>query len=342
MVLLLALAGCSNIGYYVQSINGQFDLVNRARPIDEVLADEQVPEATKEKLRQAVRIRRFASEQLALPDNPSYTEYADLERPYAVWNVFAAPELSLAPRQWCFPIVGCVYYRGYFSESGAQELAMDLAAQGEDVYVGGVPAYSTLGWFDDPLLNTVMHYPEVELAGLIFHELAHQVAYAKGDTTFNESFATAVELEGVRRWLAAGGSAEGADAYREHKRRNREVVALILRYRGLLEEVYKAERADAWKRRRKAEIIAGLKADYQDLVVGWPGYRGYRNWFSKSINNAQLASVAAYFELVGAFEGLLARNNGDLPSFYREVKELAAMDRDSRRRALSVPVTAGP
>ena len=340
-MLLLALAGCSNIGYYVQSINGQFDLVQRARPIEEVLADGEVPEATKEKLRQAVRIRRFASDQLALPDNASYTEYADLERPYAVWNVFAAPEFSLVPRQWCFPVVGCVYYRGYFSESGAQDLAMELAAQGEDVYVGGVPAYSTLGWFDDPLLNTVMHYPEVELAGLIFHELAHQVAYAKGDTTFNESFATAVELEGVRRWLAARGSSDHADAYREHKRRNREVVALILRYRGMLEEIYAAERDNAWKRRHKAETIAGLKAEYRELVARWPGYRGYRKWFSRSINNAQLASVAAYFELVTAFEELLVRNNGDLPKFYREVKELAAMDRDSRQRALRVATTAG-
>ena len=340
--LLLAgvLAGCSNIGYYVQSINGQFDLVQRARRIETVLADKGLPESLKEKLRQAVRIRRFASEELSLPDNPSYTEYADLERPFAVWNVFAAPELSLTPRQWCFPVVGCVYYRGYFSEADAENFASELAAQGDDVYVGGVPAYSTLGWFDDPLLNTVMHYPEEELAGLIFHELAHQVAYARDDTTFNESFATTVELEGVKRWLAAGGSADRAESYRQRKQRNQAVVALILRYRGVLETVYAADQSDQWKRRRKEEIITTMKNENRALVSGWPGYRGYRNWFAQPINNAQLASVAAYVELVTAFENLLARKNGDLASFYQAVKELASMDLESRRRALGAPGVA--
>jgi predicted aminopeptidase len=340
VLLAGVLAGCANVGYYVQSINGQFDLVQRARPIETVLADEGLPESLKEKLRQAVRIRRFASEALSLPDNPSYTEYAELERPFAVWNVFAAPELSLTPRQWCFPIVGCVFYRGYFSEADAQDFAVEQAAQGDDVYVGGVPAYSTLGWFDDPLLNTVMHYPEEELAGLVFHELAHQVAYAKGDTTFNESFATAVELEGVKRWLAAGGSPERAVSYRQRKRRNQAVVALILRYRGVLETVYAADQSDQWKRWRKEETIIAMKNEYRGLVSGWPGYRGYRSWFAQPINNAQLASVAAYFELVTAFENLLARKNGDLASFYQAVKELASMDRDSRRRALRAPAIA--
>ncbi len=210
------LAGCGEIEFYWQGIAGQTEIIARARPIDEVIAATPDP-VLKARLARAQAIRAFASRELALPDNRSYTNYADLGRPYAVWNVFAAPELSLSPRQWCFPIAGCVSYRGYFAEGDARAEAARIAAAGDDVHVGGVPAYSTLGYFDDPVLSTFVRYREVELARLIFHELAHQVVYVKDDTSFNESFATAVEEEGIARWLAA----EVATGTRPKRRRSK-------------------------------------------------------------------------------------------------------------------------
>src|SRR5450755_3667915 len=202
LLLLPLLAGCTAAGYYWQGIRGQLDLLERARPIPAVLAATEDP-GLKRKLERVLAIRDYASRELALPDNPSYRSYTDLGRRFVLWNVFATPDLSLEPRQWCFPVAGCVNYRGYFEEAAARDEASQLGATGDDVYVGGVPAYSTLGYFNDPMLSTVIRYPDTEVARLIFHELAHQVAYAKDDTVFNESFAVSVEEEGVGRWLAA-------------------------------------------------------------------------------------------------------------------------------------------
>jgi len=329
------LAGCSTVGYYYQSARGQLDLMCRARDIDAVIADDGVEPAFRAKLERVQNMRRFASEQLGLPDNDSYREYADLDREYAIWNVFAAPLLSVEPHRWCFPIVGCVVYRGYFDEADARRYAATLTEQDLDTYVAGVPVYSTIGWFDDPVVSTIMHYRDPELAGLIFHELAHQVAYAKGDSVFNESFATTVEIEGVERWLKHQGRSEDIEAYRIHRRRNARVVETILEYRRRLQDAYQSDNDRAWKLERKAEIIAALRERYRALTADWDGYQGYGRWFQEELNNAHFVVIAAYHDKVSAFQALLARHAGDLPAFYEAVADLARRPAQERNELLN-------
>ncbi len=336
-VALLLVGGCANVGYYWQSVSGQLDVWRRERPVEEVLADPAVAQALKDRLARVVEIRNFASRELDLPDNRSYRRYADLERPFVVWNVFAAPEFSVEPLEWCFLFAGCVKYRGYFSREEAERFAAELARQGQDVYVGGVPAYSTLGWFADPVLNTFIHYPDAGLAGLIFHELSHQVAYAKGDTAFNESFAVAVEREGVRRWMERAGDAGQRDAFERNQRARVDFARLMLKYRDRLDALYRTRIAPAAMRERKREIIAGLEAEYRTLRAEWGGFAGYDRWFARKPNNAQFASVGLYTEFVPAFEALLAREGRDLPRFYAAVQALAALpkaEREARLRTL--------
>jgi predicted aminopeptidase len=331
----LAASGCTTVEYYSQAVRGQFEVMQRSRPIDEVLADPAAPAALKTRLARAQEIRDFAVRELGLPDNGSYRGYADLGRPFVVWNVFAAPELSLEPVKSCFPVAGCVTYRGYYAQADAAAQAAALAAQGLDTHVGGVPAYSTLGWFDDPVLNTFVRYPDAELARLVFHELAHQVLYVKDDTTFNESFATAVELAGVERWLAAhAGPAERA-AHEAQQQRRREFLALLLGYRERLERAYAREASAAAKREAKAALLAALREDYESMKQkSWGGYAGYDGFFAGGVNNAHFASVAAYAALVPAFQALLAQEQGDLPRFYAAAKRLAKLPRDERLAAL--------
>jgi len=249
------------VGYYVQAIGGQMELMRKARPIPEVIADAATSAELKHKLERVVQIRNFASQSLGLPDNDSYRRYADLQRPFVVWNVFAAPELSVEPKEWCFPFAGCVGYKGYFAEVDAQRFAAELRTQRYDVYTGGVPAYSTLGWFKDPVLNTFIRYPEAEIARLIFHELAHQVAYAKGDTTFNESFAVAVEEEGVRRWLAAHGNAEQKSAFDQAQVYRRAFLDIVAQYRTRLAQLYAEPLNPEAMRAQKAQAFAKMRAD---------------------------------------------------------------------------------
>jgi predicted aminopeptidase len=335
-VLLLATvaAGCTTVEYYSQAALGHLDLMHRARPIDAVIDDPASPEALKRRLERVRGIRAFAVQELGLPDNGAYRDYADLGRPYVVWNVFAAPALSVEPVQSCFPIAGCVSYRGYYGHADAQAHAAALAAKGLDTYVGGVPAYSTLGWFDDPVLSTFIHYPDPELARLLFHELAHQVVYVKDDTAFNESFATAVELAGVDRWLAAYGTPDQRVAFERYQARRQEFLALLLRYRERLREAYALGAPDAEKLATKGRLLGDMRADYESLKAGWGGYAGYDRFFADGVNNALLASVATYTGLVPAFQALLAQEGGDLPRFYAEVKRLAQLPRESRLAAL--------
>lgn len=334
VLAIYPLSGCSTLGYYYQSAAGQLDLMSRAREFDRVLADDDTDPLVRRKLEQVATMRIFASEALHLPDNDSYKTYADLEREYVVWNVFAAPPLSTQPHQWCFPIVGCVVYRGYFDEHEAQRYAATLEKQGLETYVAGVPAYSTLGWFDDPVLNTVLDYQEAELAGLIFHELAHQVVYVKNDSVFNESFATTVEMEGVERWLRHQERPTAIRAYRLKQQRDARVVKTILAHRRRLEEVYAADRGRPWKLARKAEIIASLEARYNRMVRDWEGYRGYGRWFREDLNNAHFAVIAAYHDRVPAFQVLLARRDGDLPAFYEAVRALGRQSAARRSQIL--------
>jgi len=282
-----------------------------------------------------LRIRRFASRELGLPDNGSYKSYADLGRQYALWNVFAAPEFSLEPVNSCFVFVGCVSYRGYFSEADAQAEGAARRAQGYDVYVGGVPAYSTLGWFDDPVLNTFIQYPEAGLARLMFHELAHQVLYVKNDTRFNESFAATVEQAGVERWLAQNGSDRDRAVYGRLQRMRREFVALVVKYRAIVEQYYRQDLPVEEKRLGKARRFAEMEEEYRQLKASWGGFAGYDRWFAGKPNNATLASVALYTELVPAFQALLRRVGGDLPRFYAAAKGLAKLPKEERDARLS-------
>lgn len=333
--------GCSNLGYYAQSIGGHLDLLAKARPFDAVSADAATPEALRERLALATRIRDFAVSELGLPDNRSYRRYADLGRPAAVWNVVAAPELSLILETWCFPVVGCVGYRGYYDRAAADAEAATLRGRGLEVTVYGVPAYSTLGKLDwlggDPLLNTFISWPEGELARLVFHELSHQVAYAEGDTTFNESYATTVERLGVQRWLAERGGADARRQYTELDARREDFRALTGRYRDRLQTLYASTAPADEKRRTKAALMAELRDDYARMKAErWGGFAGYDGWFERA-NNASLGVLAAYNELVPQFERLFERQGRDFRRFHAEVKRLAALPREQRQATLRAP-----
>jgi predicted aminopeptidase len=340
LALALFGAGCSTVDYYAQSIQGHLAVMEAARPISEVIADPQAPPPLKQRLERAQQIRRYASAQLALPDNRSYTEYADLKRPYVVWNVFATPELSMQLKQWCYPIVGCAGYRGYFERDAADQAASGLRAGGYEVHISGVPAYSTLGWLPDPLLNTFIGGTEGQLAGLVFHELAHQVVFVGGDTTFNESFATTVEREGVRRWLESNGNEASRQAYAEFAQRRAQFVQMLLKYRRLLQQNFAGDATEAMKRERKQQLFAELKQEYAQLKASWGGFSGYDRFFAQDLTNAHLAAVGAYNDLVPAFDALLAQSGGDFPSFYVEVKRIAALPKRERDGALQRLQTA--
>ncbi len=335
-------SGCSTIGYYAQSATGHLTLVEAARPVSQWLADAETPPKLKARLELSQRIRDFAVSDLGEPDNASYRRYADLKRGAAVWNVVAAPELSLALKTWCFAVVGCVGYRGYYERAGAEDFAAGLKGEGLEVSVYPVPAYSTLGklptagWLADPLLNTFIDYPEGELARLIFHELAHQVAFAPGDTLFNESFASTVEKIGAERWLATHADAEARAEYERGNARRADFVALTARYRNELAALYKSSAADAAKREAKAVLLLRMRADYAAMKAAkWDGYAGYDGWFVRA-NNASFGVLASYTSLVPAFQRLFEREGRDFPRFYAEVRRLAALPPAERRAALAI------
>jgi len=329
-----ALAGCSAADYYGQAIGGHLSLLGRTRAIEEVLADPASAPELKQHLERVVAIREFATRALGLPDNDSYRRYADLERPYAVWNVFAAPALSLKSKEWCFVFAGCVPYRGYFARDDAERAAEQLRAEGYDVYVAGIAAYSTLGWFADPLLNTMLGRPEPELAGLLFHELAHQKIYVANDSAFNESFATAVEREGVRRWLATHHAEREYAAYLERNRRQELFMALVLDYRARLDTLYRSTENDDAKRTGKHALLDEMKQEYGRLKQRWGGYNGYDRWIQQ-INNARFVSVGVYLDYLPAFEALLAQKHGDFDAFYDAVAKLAELPATERHAALA-------
>ena len=339
-VTVCATSGCSTIGYYAQSTVGHLNLVEAAKPVPQWLADPQTSPRLKARLELSQRIRDYAVSDLHEPDNQSYRRYADLHRSAAIWNVVAAPELSLDLKTWCFAVVGCVGYRGYYDRADAQALAAQLRESGLDVEVYPVPAYSTLGrlpqtgWLADPLLNTFIDYPEGELARLVFHELAHQVAFAPGDTLFNESFASSVEKIGAERWLRERASAEARSEYAEGEARRADFRALTDRYHGEFESLYKSSIGDAAKRERKAALLAQLRADYATMkATRWNGYAGYDGWFERA-NNAAFGVLASYTALVPAFEKLFEREGEDFPRFYAEVKRIAALPPAERLAAL--------
>lgn len=330
----LALAGCESLGYYYQAIEGQLDLLSRRQPIADILANPDTPDALREKLALVLEVRQFAAATLKLPVDQHYSRYADLERPYAVWNVFAAPEFSVEPHTWCYPIAGCVAYKGFFSQERAENHARTLQRQGLDTYVGGVAAYSTLGWFEDPVLNTFVHRPAPSLAALLIHELAHQQLYVEGDSAFNESFATSVEILGLNLWLEQQGLEDQRAVMAAHRERREAFVSLILTHRAKLDALYRSDASDTEKRSRKAELTAQLRQDYRSMKAGWGDYDGYDRWFDGPLNNAQLATVATYHQWVDSFMALFAANDGDWSRFYAACQQLAEENKPFRRETL--------
>ncbi len=342
--VLIALPGCQSIGYYGQAIKGQCGIYFGQRSIEAMLADPNTSANLKEKLGLVLQLREFAERELKLKANGHYLNYADLNRRFVVWNVNAAPEFSLEPKKWWYPVVGSLKYRGYFSEKRARKYGGALEKDGYDVFVGGVEAYSTLGWFRDPVLNTFIHNTPADLAEIIFHELAHQRVFAKGDTDFNEAFATAFAEEAVRRWLQTIGNTNALQQYLVSQQRTEQFVAMIDQARAQLKALYgDAEEGkggatavpDNQKRQEKKRIIADLKNRYAALKSEWGGYAGYDAWFARPINNAQLNTIATYYDLVPEFRRLIRVGGGDLEKFFDSCERLAKIkDKEERHATL--------
>jgi predicted aminopeptidase len=329
----LALQGCGTL-YVAQAAKGQLQILTARRPITRVLDDPKAAAELKQRLTEVRAAREFASRELALPNNKSYTSYADLKREYVVWSVVATPEFSVEPHEWCFPIVGCVAYRGYFKEASATKFAGELRAKGFDTIVGGVPAYSTLGKFNDPILNTMMSYGDDELASIMFHELSHQVVYIPDDSSFNEAFAVTVEQEGLTRWLKFRGRETDLTRYRKRRERQTESLGIVRRYRAELVELYRTRLDLPAMRARKAEVFARLVTELKALDARYGVKSGLVDDLEGQPNNARLASLATYHECVPGFERMLADQKHDLPAFYAAARALAKLSRDERRQRL--------
>jgi predicted aminopeptidase len=323
------LSGC----YVLQAASGQAKVLARSEPVAEVVADPRTPAAVRARLELAQQAREFAVRELDLPDGPSFRSYADLERPYAVWNVVATPEFAVEPRRWCFPVAGCVAYRGYFSESQAVADARRLARRGDDTTVGGVATYSTLGRLRDPVFNTMLGWTDTRLVGTIFHELAHQRLYAPGDSAFSEAFASVVEQDGVQRWLEAHGDREGLDRYRTAVAREADFAQLLRTARERLQDLYGSDAPAGVLRIEKQREFGRLKFEYAQQRLRWGGYAGYDAWFARPLNNAHLAAVATYHDCVPGLQRELAVS-GSLAAFHERAAALAQLPAEQRRAAV--------
>ncbi len=344
LAFLLTVAACHGLTgcgttYVAQAAKGQFQILTARRPIDRVLADPKSSPELKQRLESVREARQFAARELGLPNNKSYTSYADLKREYVVWSVVATPEFSVEPHEWCFPIVGCVAYRGYFKEARAGKFAAELRARGFDSMVGGVPAYSTLGKFNDPILSTMLGYGDDELASILFHELSHQVVYIPDDSAFNEAFAVTVEREGLARWLKYRGREADLDKYLKRRERQAEGMRIVARHRRELAALYSSAMAPEEMRARKGEVFARLVTELKALDAR----NGTQSQLAAELdgkpNNARLASLATYYDCVPGFERLLADQQRDLPAFYAATRALAKLPREQRRERLCVSGT---
>ncbi|MBT6278196.1 MAG: aminopeptidase [Chromatiales bacterium] len=316
--------------YYAQAVGGHVEVMLARRSVADLINDASISATFRARLRNVQLLRAFAVSELALPDNASYSTYADVGRRFVVWNVVATPALSLTPRQWCFPVVGCLSYRGYYQEKDARALAKLRRDAGDDVNVGGVRAYSTLGWFDDPILNTMLGPADPYLAGVMFHELAHQKLYIEDDSRFNEAFATAVEREGVRRWLRSTGNDESLSAYATRKAYQTKFLVLVQDYQQQLKALFSSELDDAQKLEKKHEMYGRMRKDFARISNRWPTPRPYQRFFDDGLNNARVSAVATYFDWVPAFERLLLTAKGDMALFYAKADEISRMDKAQR------------
>jgi len=347
--IVLGLSGCETLRFYKQAIKGQYQLMANKQPIDQLLTNPKTEPRLKKQLQLLQELRAYADKELKLPVDDHYRKYVDVHRPYIVWNVEAAPEFSMEPKSWWYPLVGRLEYRGYFSESDAQHYAATLRKKGYDVYIGGASAYSTLGWFKDPVLNTFIFDPEPDLAETIFHELGHQRVFARGDTDFNEAFATTVGQEGAKRWLRAKGDTNAVEQYEAELRRNSDFVHLIMDARQELETLYGDEKTEAGKikgskkprelspeqlRQKKDAVFEQLRNCYAKRKVEWGGDTEYDDWFSRQLNNAKLNSVAAYYDLVPGFVQLLKLNGDNLEKFYNAAEALSMRPKKERQQWL--------
>jgi predicted aminopeptidase len=348
VLALVLVCGCRNLSFYGQAIRGEYQMLAHRNPVDKLVTNSNTDAKLKEKLSTLLAMLSYASNDLRLPVDNQYHHYVDLHRPYAVWNVEAAPEFSLEKKSWWYPFVGSLDYRGYFSQEGAEKYAAWLRKKDLDVYVGGVEAYSTLGWFKDPALNTFIFEPEADLAEILFHELGHQRLFVSGDTDFNEAFATTVGQEGAKRWLRSRKDQAGLDAYLAELRRHDQFVEIVARCTRQLEKLYGDVRTPDGKlkagsretvsveelRRQKQAILEKLQEDYRALKAQWNGSNDYDGWFALPINNAQLNSISTYYDLVPAFERMLKDNNDDLEKFYRAAERLSKEPREKRHLVL--------
>src|SRR5579862_72507 len=347
-LIVAAVSGCQTIGYYAQAIKGEGQILANRKPIDKLISDPHTPADLRQKLELVQRMRAFAKDSLKLPVDNYYLKYTDVHREYVVWNVQAASEFSLQPKTWWYPVVGSLEYRGYFSEAGANKCAAPLRKKGYDVYVDGVEAYSTLGWFKDPILNTFITRSEPELAEVLFHELGHKRVFARGDIDFNEAYATTVGQEGAHRWLKANGETNLLEKYNVALARDNQFVHLVMSTRTRLEKLYgdtldKDGKVKAAKvpplppaelKQEKEKIFADLQADYQKLKASWGGYSGYDDWFAGQVNNAQLNTIANYYDYLPSFKRLLEMNGGNMEKFYQEVERLSKIPKDERHQKL--------
>ena len=332
-VTILLASSCSSVGYYMQAISGHIDVVSREKPIKEIIEQQDTDQELKRRLQLSLKAREFASTHLSLPDNDSYKNYADLERQYVVWTVVATPRYSIKPEQWCFYFVGCLSYRGYFSKEDAEALAEELKQQGMDVHVGGTLAYSTLGYFDDPLVSSMLSYDDANLIGVIFHELAHQVVHIDGDTSFNEAFASAVETEGLRRWFEVNGTAEQYEQYLLKKKRQHEFFSQLKELRNQLDLTFQQTIAEQEKEKQKKALYIEFKEHYANWAEQ-NKYHAYDKWVNRDINNSHLAMIATYYDLVPTFTQMLHSVNGDFKLFFDLVTEVGEKEKPEREKLL--------
>ncbi len=331
--IILSLSGCSTVSYYSQSAKGHLSLMVKRKPIAQLLKDDSVSEQRKKELKLVQEIRTYASERLKLPNNGSYTKFVELHRKAVTWNLVVTPKYSMTPSQWCFPIIGCISYKGYFSEHKATSEAKQLAALGYDTFVAESTAYSTLGWFNDPVVSTMLDHGVLLTAETIFHELAHQRVYHKSDSDFNEAFASAVGQVGTRLWLKEK-HPKSLAAYDDYLKKQQQFIGLLLATTEKLKKLYKIKMSDAETEKKKQAIIKGLKLQYTKLKKSWGGYNAYDAWFDKPINNARLALVGVYFQQIPIFVRVLESYHGDFERFYKEMKKLEKYTKEERNQRL--------